>query len=131
MNKEFLKTKKFWGWFCIISIILVIAAHISDLNKSISGIYKSVFQQFSIELQEGGKLFISPYSSTNKTIYCAAQGNWTKNGNNIILSFDNDDQYCDRVNNLNGMWRLSKCKNFDGNSNWCISKENFTLAREQ
>ena len=112
-----------------IAVIIIIYALLNRPTQPVFGVYKSEFPQLSIDLQDGGKLFISPYSESNKTIYCATQGQWSLNNNEISLSIE-ENSYCNWISDLNGKWMLTKCKNFDGSSNWCISKDNFILRKE-
>ena len=121
--------KKFWFWLTSFLFILLMADVISSSNKSVAGRYESYFPQFSIELQDGGKVFVSPMRGVNKTIYCATEGHWSAQNNEVLISLDQNEN-CSWINDFNGRWSLSDCNDYNGTSTHCMLKGDFKLVKK-
>lgn len=125
------KKKLIWvGIIVFFFIVLAILVNTGIIKPSVSGVYNSPAMKLSIELQDGGKVFVTPMTGENNRVYCAREGSWKSISDNQISIQTETNPSCPEMDDMNGMWQISKCKNFDGSSNLCLSKDSYYLIKK-
>ncbi|MCW3075224.1 MAG: hypothetical protein JWP69_2293 [Flaviaesturariibacter sp.] len=120
--------EKTFYYFSTVAIIVVLFSCSNGLSTK-SGLYKSSFPNLSIELQEGGNVFVTPKQGSGNSFYCTTKGYWSEVSKEEVQLTLESNENCGWLNDLNGRWLISECKTFDSNETRCLSKGTWKLVR--
>lgn len=112
-----------------ISVSIALCSCSNSLSNK-NGLYKSSFPNLSIELQERGKVFVTPKQGSGNTFYCITKGSWSEKSETSVNIMLDANENCPWLEDLSGPWNIEKCSTYEGNPTWCISKGNYKLIKQ-